>query len=52
MLRVCIEPQGAVGLERVNKKRVTGGYVRELLGADWVGLVGLVMREVRAIGGF
>lgn len=39
-------------MERVNKKRVTGGYVREFLGADWVGLVGLLMREVRAIGEF
>lgn len=39
-------------MERVNKKRVTGGYVREFLGADWVGPVGLLMREVRAIGWF
>ena len=38
-------------MQRVTRKRVTGDHVRELLGADWVGLEGPVMREVRAIGG-
>lgn len=43
--------QGEVGLQRVTRKRVIGDHVRELLGADWVGLEDPVMREVRAIGG-
>ena len=43
--------QGAVGLQKVTRKRVIEDHVRELLGADWVGLEDPVMREVRAIGG-
>ena len=43
--------QGAVGLQRVTRKRVIGDRVRELLGEDWVGLEGPVMREARATGG-
>ena len=40
-----------MGLQRVIRKRVIGDHVRDLLGADWVGPEGPVIREVRATGG-